>query len=98
MNTSQNPAEAGQRKRIEAALADYPDISKDRLAALITWFHQEASALDVAMLASNEALADRYRQFRADHIDPVTGGEVMRVLILLSLVSAIILFIVWRAT
>ena len=50
------------------------------------------------MLASNEALADRYRQFRADHIDPVTGGEVMRVLILLSLVSAIILFIVWRAT
>jgi hypothetical protein len=97
MTIPQATADAGERTQIEAALADYPHISADRLTALIAWFRKDASALDVAMLASNAALAERYRQFRADHIDPVTSTEVVRVLALLSLLGAIILFFVWRA-
>lgn len=90
-------AGTARRMQIEASLADYPDISEDRLAALVAWFRREASALDVATVASNEAIAESYRRFRADHIDPVSGKDVMRGLIVLALVGAIILFMAWRA-
>lgn len=90
-------ASAAQRAQIEAALADYPNLSEDRLAALVDWFRKDASALDVAMIASNEAIAEPYRQFRADHIDQVTGKDVMKVVLVLLIVGAIILFIAWQA-
>jgi hypothetical protein len=98
MSQMQNSAvSSARRAHAEAALADYPHISEDRLAALIGWFRREASAFDVASLASNEAIAESYRRFRADHIDPVTGQDVVRGLLVLALVGAIILFIAWRA-
>lgn len=99
MTTSQISAasDAARRAQVEAALADYPHISEDRLAALIAWFRKEASALDVATVASNAKIAASYRQFRADHIDAVTGRDVMKVMIVLSLVGAAILFLAWQA-
>ena len=98
MTTSQTIAPGPMRRaQVEAALADYPHISEDRLAALIGWFRNEASALDVATVASNERIADPYRRFRADHIDSFKGKDVMKVMIALSVVAAIILFIAWRA-
>ena len=90
-------ASAVRRTQMEAALADYPHLSEDRLAELIAWFRNEASALDVATLASNPSIAGSYHRFRADHIDRVTGSEVARGLIVLALTSAVIAFIVWRA-
>ena len=97
MNQSQNSAaEPAQRAQIESALADYPHLSEDRLAALIGWFRKEASAFDVAMLASNEAIAEPYRRFRADHIDPLTGKDVMKGLLLAVLAGLAVFLIIWR--
>lgn len=95
MTQSQNSVTA-QRAQIEATLADYPHLSEARLAALIGWFRQEASAFDVAMLAGNEAIAEPYRRFRADHVDPTTGKDVMRGLLVAALVGLAVFFIIWR--
>lgn len=80
MLTQLDPCAAGaeQRAEIENALARYPDISPDSLAAIITWFRKEASALDVALIASNEVIAESYRRFRTDHIDPFTPGDLAK--------------------
>jgi hypothetical protein len=96
MNQSQNNvADPAQRAEIEAALADYPHLSEDRLAGVIRWYRKEASAFDVAMLASNEAIAEPYRRFRADHIDPLTGKDVMKGLLLAALAGLAVFLIIW---
>ena len=98
MNQTQDSgAVAAQRAQIEAALADYPHLSEERLAAVIRWYRRDASAFDVAMLASNEAIAEPYRRFRADHIDRLTGRDVMKGLLAAAIVCLVVLFIVWRA-
>lgn len=94
---SQAGAESARRAQIEATLADYPHLSGERLDELIHWFRHEASALDVGHVASNEAIAERYRRFRADHIDPVKGRDIFRGLMFLAFVSAVFLMIIWRA-
>lgn len=96
-NLQDGAAGAARRAQIEAVLADYPDISEDRLAAVIRWFRKEASALDVATLASNEAIADRYRRFRTDHIDSVSGNDVIYAVLGLALGGAVMLALVWPA-
>jgi len=97
MNQTQDSAAgAAQRGQVEAALADYPNLSDDRLAALIRWFRKDASAFDVAMLASNEAIAEPYRHFRADHIDRMTGRDVMKGLLFAAAVGLVVFFIIWR--
>lgn len=96
MNHTQDGAAGFARLlQVEAALADYPGLSEERLASLIRWFRNEASALDVAMVASNEAIAEPYRQFRADHIDRMTGTDVMKGLLFASLVGLVVFFIIW---
>lgn len=90
-------ASADRRVRIERVLADYPRLADDQIGELIHWFRKEATALDVAMVASNPDVADRYRQFRADHIDGLTGNDILRGLLFASVISAIVLVIIWRA-
>ena len=96
-NTSQAGGDPAARARAEAALAEYPNLSGERLDELVHWFHKEASALDVALVASNEAVAERYRKFREDHIDPVKGSDVFRGLLFLAFVAIVFLLIIWRA-
>jgi len=60
---------APQRAYIEGILEQYPHISKDQLEELLHWFNKEASALDIGLVASNEAIRRGYRLFRAEHID-----------------------------
>lgn len=97
MNQSQDSAAgAAQRAQIETALADYPNLSEDRLAAVIRWFRKEASALDVAMVASNEAITEPYRRFRADHIDPLTGKDMMKGLLFAALAGLAVFLMIWR--
>lgn len=88
---------AARRARIEKLLAQYPHVEGNRLDELLHWFKKEASALDVALLASNERLAEPYRRFREDHLDPLRGKDVFRGILLLAAVGAVILFIAWRA-
>jgi len=96
MDHSQDGAAvAARRMQIETALADYPHVTKESLGGLIHWFRKEASALDVAMLASNEAIAEPYRLFRADHIDRMTPQDVMKGLAFAAAVAAAVLFIIW---
>lgn len=89
--------EAVRRTDIEATLARYPDLERDRLEELIHWFHKEASARDIAMIACNEAVLEPYRRFRADHIDPLTARDAVKVIAILAAVGLVILLIAWRA-
>jgi hypothetical protein len=86
-----------RRAQMEAALAEYPHLSEDRLAALIAWVVRDASARDLSILASNEALAEPYRRFRADHIDTLTGKDIAKALGMAALLAAVTCSVVWRA-
>lgn len=90
-------ASADRRAQIERTLADYPDLGEDSLGELIAWFRKEASALDVAMVASNPEIAESYRRFRADHIDRLTGNDILRGILFAVAIGAIVLLIIWRA-
>lgn len=94
-----NPSDgerAVRRAYIERALANYPDIDADRVKDVLHWFNKEASSLDVALLASNQAVAEAYRSFRADHIDPLDRSDMMRGIAIATAIAAIIALIVWR--
>lgn len=58
--------------RIEAILTCYPDVTESETALLKLWFDKEASAFDVASLASKEACQVGYGLFRAEHLDRFT--------------------------
>ena len=65
-----------RRAHIEAALSRYPHIEPDTLADLLHWFRDEASALDVGMLASDPRLTLPYQAFKADHLDRLNGANL----------------------
>lgn len=94
-NSHDSAALAARRMQIEAALADYPHVSRESLGGLIHWFRREASALDVATLASNQAIAEPYRRFRADHIDRITLQDVMKGLAFAAAVAGAVFFLIW---
>jgi hypothetical protein len=58
----------GTRARAEALLARYPRLDSHELQALLHWYRREASAMDVALVASSEHVGERYRQFHHDHL------------------------------
>jgi len=68
---------AGERARIAALLAAYPDIDPERVAEIKHWFLKSASALDVALLASEPDIANQYRRFPADHIDRIAPSDIV---------------------
>ena len=64
-----------RRARIEGLLARYPELDEAELAELVHWCRREASAMDVALLASNEALTDRFGAFCRVHVAPFNWRE-----------------------
>lgn len=86
---------AARRQRIEAAIANYPDIKRDQLDDLLHWFRKEASALDVALLASNHDIHDRYRRFSADHLEGLSRRDLTIGMSLVASLAAVIAVIVW---
>jgi len=88
---------ARRRVRIEEAIARYPDLSPETLRELTNYFAREASALDVGLIASNEAIAMPYRQFRAEHIDPLKPRDWARGTLFALAVALILVAIMWRA-
>jgi hypothetical protein len=64
-----------RRARAETMLARYPALAGDELAELLRWYRREASAMDVALLASNDAIREAYRAFRRDHVERFTLKE-----------------------
>ena len=78
---------------IEATLLRYPDIDNAELADLKRWFDKEASALEVASLASKDTLRRQYGEFRAAHIDKLGGLEMAgTVLVAVILLGGIAIF------
>lgn len=57
-----------RRARIEALVARYPDLAPAELTELVGWYQREASAMDVALVASNEDLTERFAAFRRAHV------------------------------
>lgn len=87
---------AGRRASIEAALANYPHLPPEQLSDVLQWFRSEASSLDVGLIASNPAIEQPYRAFRADHVDRMTWRDGVRAIVFTLVVIAILIGIVWR--
>lgn len=86
-----------KRALLEAVLAAYPEVSKEETAVLIHWFRREASALDVGLIASDPSLAPAYRQLKEDHLDRLSGADLVRAFVAFSLLGAIVMSLVWRS-
>lgn len=86
---------AVRRARIETALAGYPAIERERLDEVLHWFRKEASALDVALLASNQEIREVYRRFRTDHLDGITRGDLVSGLAIAVALAVVVAAIAW---
>jgi hypothetical protein len=78
--THAGPAERGTDRFDMAAglLARYPAIGEAELAELHRWYRKEASAFDVASMASREDVRPGYTAYRADHVDRFTPKDVLK--------------------
>ncbi|QYJ07067.1 hypothetical protein [Qipengyuania flava] len=65
--------------RVEALLSRYPEVAEAELAELKRWFSKEASAFEVASLASKDELRSRYCAFRADHVDKIGTMDMLAI-------------------
>ena len=85
------------RAEIAAILARYPDLTDAELQRVLRWFRTEATAMDVAMLASEEDIAPQYRQFRRDHVDRFDLRDLRNAAVFLCMIVGILLacFMLW---
>ena len=88
---------AGGGARVERLLARYPALSEDELAELLHWFEREASALDVALVASNRQIGRGYDLFKAEHIDRFRFRDVIHAVVFLAAFGTAMLGVVWLA-
>lgn len=75
---------------IEAILQRYPDIDEAELAELKHWFGKEASAMEIASLASKEHLRRQYGSFRAAHVDRFSAFEIVAAILVGTILLAVI--------
>jgi len=73
-----------RRAFAEKILARYPELGREELAELLHWYRREASSMDVALLASNEGIRERYRAFRRDHVEQL-GAKAKAITALIAL-------------
>ena len=69
------PSSVRRRLEVETALARYPNLSPKELAGLVHWFKREATAMDVAMIASNVEIYNNYCAFRDNNINRLSVTE-----------------------
>lgn len=71
---------AERRSAAERAIARYPALEPDEIAALVRYVRKEASALDRASIASNAGVQAQYRQLCHDHhLDRLRPFEIVLV-------------------
>ena len=77
METSDNRVPKGSNRfdYAEHLLSRHPAITEDEVEDLKRWFNKEASAFEVASLASKERIHAGYTAFRADHIDGIKARD-----------------------
>ncbi|MFA7597053.1 MAG: hypothetical protein WCY92_11930 [Novosphingobium sp.] len=61
------PGRDERRAMIEWLIGRYPALEADELAEVLRYLRKEASAQDVALIASNERIYGPYRQLARDH-------------------------------
>ena len=85
--TAYDPVASGNDRfdAIECLLARYPDIDGSEQAQLELWFRREASAFEVASMASKDSVTEGYRRFRADHIDRFKPIELVAIFVVCTL-------------
>ena len=88
---------AERRLRIERLLARYPALAEAEQDELLHWFEREASALDVALVASGPRAGPGYQRFKAERIDRLGTKDVIRAVGFLSAFGAAILGVAWLA-
>lgn len=88
MNNEVLSSPGNRGEEVRALLARYPDLSSTEVADLKRWFRKEASALDVALLATETELAGQYRQFRRDHIDRFELRDLVNAAIFAAMIAA----------
>ncbi|ABD27627.1 hypothetical protein Saro_3192 [Novosphingobium aromaticivorans DSM 12444] len=96
-NTLAASAADARRAHVEALLSAYPDVTPEERELLVNWFRKDATALDVALVASNPAAERGYRRFRAQHVDRFTLKDMGRALAFAAAIAVCILLIAWRA-
>lgn len=64
-----------RRLRMECLMVRYPDLEPSELAELTRWYRREASAMDVALLASSDVAGAGFARFARDHIAPFNWRE-----------------------
>lgn len=87
------PEDSNRLGYIEALLSRYPAIAADEIEDVKRWFNKEASAFDVASLASIESIHAHYRAFRAEHIDRFKARDYLLAAVAISLAGAAVLFL-----
>lgn len=81
MTSIANGTAAGGADRfdaIEALLTRYPEVTPDELDTLKHWFRKDASAFEVASMAAKDSVAPGYRRFRAEHVDRISGADMIK--------------------
>jgi hypothetical protein len=78
---------------IEALLSRYPQLGDAELAELKRWFAKEATAFDIASLASKDELREQYAQFRAEHVDRFSARDLMIILAGVAIVAAFVAYL-----
>ena len=74
---------------IESLLSRYPHLDEGELADLKLWFAREASAFDIASLASKDELNEAYTRFRAEHVDRFNARDMVIMLTGLAMVAGV---------
>jgi hypothetical protein len=63
------------RARAEELFHRYPQLDRRELAELLDWYRREASAMDVALIASDEKLRGKFDAFHERHLKPFNWKE-----------------------
>lgn len=77
---------------VESLITRYPDTTEAEVQDLKKWFTKEASAFEVASLASKESIHASYAAFRADHIDAFNAKDYAVAMAVIAITAAIIFF------
>lgn len=86
-----------RRAEVKEALARYPYVDDAELSDLLHWFRREASALEVATMASEPRINQQYQRFKAEHLDRMRGVDLFWIVTAVILVALLVITVGWAA-
>ncbi|GGD53072.1 hypothetical protein [Croceicoccus pelagius] len=85
LNTA--PVGAGPRLRAQELLAKYPDLAETEKAELAVIFRKQLSAMDQALIASEEELSVQYATFKRTELNRLTPRDILNAAIFVALTA-----------